>query len=104
MSISLASLGSTLHPASYALRNMAYFSNWIKSLVKRPPSPPISFPTSGFETIEASVVIEEEQRKGFADGDYYPICIGDVLDARYQVVGKLGFGVSSTVWLARDLL
>ncbi|KAJ5352047.1 hypothetical protein N7452_001021 [Penicillium brevicompactum] len=29
--------------------------------------------------------------------------IGDVLNSRYQVVGKLGFGVSSTVWLARDM-
>ncbi|KAJ8060985.1 hypothetical protein OCU04_010063 [Sclerotinia nivalis] len=29
--------------------------------------------------------------------------IGDVLSSRYQVVGKLGFGNSSTVWLARDL-
>lgn len=82
---------------------MAFLWNWVQSLIKRPPSPPISFPTSGFETIEASVLVEEEQRKGFAEGDYYPIAIGEVLDARYQVVGKLGFGVSSTVWLARDL-
>ncbi|KAJ5362017.1 hypothetical protein N7541_002861 [Penicillium brevicompactum] len=29
--------------------------------------------------------------------------IGDALNSRYQVIGKLGFGVSSTVWLARDM-
>ncbi len=29
--------------------------------------------------------------------------ISDDFRARYQVVGKLGFGATSTVWLARDL-
>lgn len=34
---------------------------------------------------------------------YYPVRIGDLFASRYQVVGKLGFGATSTVWLARDL-
>lgn len=39
----------------------------------------------------------------FDAGDYYPVQIGDFYKHdRYQVVGKLGFGVSSTVWLAAD--
>ena len=73
-----------------------------KELLSASPLASDSFPTNGFEIIGESVVVEEE-RKGFADGDYYPVVIGDVLYSRYQVVGKLGFGVSSTVWLARDL-
>jgi hypothetical protein len=29
--------------------------------------------------------------------------IGDVFASSYQVVGKVGFGTTSTVWLARDM-
>lgn len=31
-----------------------------------------------------------------------PIMIGDVIKSRYEIVGKLGYGGFSTVWLARD--
>lgn len=34
---------------------------------------------------------------------YYPISIGEVLNSRYRVVHKLGWGGFSTVWMARDL-
>ena len=62
----------------------------------------IVFPNNGFDIIEEPPVEEEESEK-FSSGDYYPIVIGDLLDSRDQVVGKLGSGVSSTVWLARDM-
>ncbi|KAJ5399741.1 hypothetical protein N7465_010230 [Penicillium sp. CMV-2018d] len=39
----------------------------------------------------------------FKQGQYYPANIGDVLISKYQIIGKLGFGTTSTVWLARDL-
>lgn len=29
--------------------------------------------------------------------------IGDVYYGKYQVLGKLGFGTTATVWLAEDL-
>lgn len=29
---------------------------------------------------------------------------GDVHERKYRIVGKLGYGISSTVWLAHDLL
>jgi hypothetical protein len=35
-------------------------------------------------------------------GIYYPVNVGDVFASKYQVVGKIGFGVTSTVWLAGD--
>ncbi|KAF5623651.1 serine threonine kinase [Fusarium sp. NRRL 25303] len=35
--------------------------------------------------------------------DYYPMGIGQVIHETYQVVAKLGYGTSSTVWLSRDL-
>lgn len=50
--------------------------------------------------------IEEETRKGYAPRNFYPVHIGEVFegrDARYQVIGKLGYGIWSTTWLARDL-
>ncbi|CAG8279482.1 unnamed protein product [Penicillium salamii] len=77
---------------------------WLKSFFQRPPPPwpVIVLPNNGFDIVEEPVV-EEEESEGFSTGDYYPVVIGDVLDSRYQVVGKLGFGVSSTVWLARDM-
>jgi hypothetical protein len=49
-------------------------------------------------------VLEEEFFEQFKKGEYYAVNIGDLLDCdRYQVVGKLGFGRTSSVWLARDL-
>ncbi|KAJ5201990.1 kinase-like domain-containing protein [Penicillium cinerascens] len=34
---------------------------------------------------------------------YYPTRIGEIIKEQYQVVGKLGFGSTSTAWLARDM-
>uniref|UniRef100_A0A2D3V6D5 non-specific serine/threonine protein kinase n=1 Tax=Ramularia collo-cygni TaxID=112498 RepID=A0A2D3V6D5_9PEZI len=53
--------------------------------------------------IPAEEKIEEETLLGYAAKVYYPVRIGQTFQSRYQVVGKLGFGGSSTVWLARDL-
>ncbi|OBT92628.1 hypothetical protein VE01_09818 [Pseudogymnoascus verrucosus] len=61
------------------------------------------FSNTGFKTINASEVLEEEQFADFNMGQYYPVNIGETFNSKYQVVGKLGFGVISTVWLARDL-
>lgn len=34
---------------------------------------------------------------------FYPICVGEVLDGRYLVEHKIGFGGFSTAWMAHDL-
>ncbi|EEH04351.1 protein kinase [Histoplasma capsulatum G186AR] len=81
---------------------MTSLLRWAKATFRRVPSPPLCFPTSGFETVSGSE-LEEERFEAFKKGQYYPINIGDVLSSRYQIIGKLGFGVTSTVWLARDL-
>ncbi|KAK4149514.1 kinase-like domain-containing protein [Chaetomidium leptoderma] len=47
--------------------------------------------------------IEEETLPDYLPERFYPVRIGEVLASRYQVVGKLGYGTTSTVWLARDL-
>ncbi|KAI3161482.1 hypothetical protein DTO012A9_8978 [Penicillium roqueforti] len=64
---------------------------------------PLNFTNQNFTRIPTSHAIEEETIPGYVAGRYYPTRIGEILKDRYQVVGKLGFGVSSTVWLARDM-
>ncbi|KAL5339932.1 kinase-like protein [Aspergillus crustosus] len=64
---------------------------------------PLIFPTSGFETFEPAIPLEEETLPDYLAERYYPVRLGEVFNSRYQVVTKLGFGSSSTVWLCRDL-
>lgn len=62
---------------------------------------PLTFPNSGFESI--SEKIEEETLPTYDAKKYYPAQLGQIINERYQIVGKLGYGVTSTVWLCRDL-
>ncbi|KAJ6149183.1 hypothetical protein N7471_000382 [Penicillium samsonianum] len=64
---------------------------------------PLNFTNPNFTRISTTQAIEEETIPGYVAGRYYPTRIGEILKDRYQVVGKLGFGASSTVWLARDM-
>ncbi|EKM75278.1 hypothetical protein AGABI1DRAFT_123298 [Agaricus bisporus var. burnettii JB137-S8] len=64
----------------------------------------LDFSNGRFERIRASQLIEEENLPDYLATRYYPVRIGNVLASRYQVVGKLGYGATSTVWMARDLL
>lgn len=64
---------------------------------------PKVFPTIGFETVPADEPIEEEELPNYKPERYYPVLIGQVLQDRYQITGKLGFGGGSTVWACRDL-
>ena len=38
----------------------------------------------------------------YVRGGFHPVHLGDIFDDRYRVFQKLGFGVFSTIWLARD--
>ncbi|KJZ71926.1 hypothetical protein HIM_08682 [Hirsutella minnesotensis 3608] len=64
---------------------------------------PHEFPSSGFEIIDPRQKVEEERLPFYKQDDYYPMRIGDVIKNRYQIVAKLGYGTSSTVWLSHDL-
>ena len=46
---------------------------------------------------------ETEELVRYLSGSFYPIRIGDVLEDTYRIEHKLGYGESSTVWLARDI-
>ncbi|PYI20349.1 kinase domain protein [Aspergillus violaceofuscus CBS 115571] len=45
---------------------------------------------------------EEERLPFYKPQQFYPVHVGEILNTRYQVVGKLGYGSYSTVWLCRD--
>lgn len=47
--------------------------------------------------------LEEEALPGYDADEFYPVHIGDVLNGKYQVLGKPGYGTSSTVWLGRGV-
>lgn len=44
-----------------------------------------------------------ERLKHYEMGGLCPITLDQVLNKRYKVFDKLGFGAYSTVWLARDV-
>jgi serine/threonine-protein kinase SRPK3 len=82
---------------------MGSLFKFARTVARRVPSPPMRFPTTGFDLISDAQPFDEEQFDGLKRGLYYPVNIEDVFASKYQVVGKLGCGVISTVWLARDL-
>lgn len=73
-----------------------------RSIFGRPLSPVRPFPQLGI-LLDANSKFEEEKLRGYAPQHFYPVKIGDILRSQYQVVGKLGYGSNSTVWLCRDL-
>ncbi|KAI9842414.1 MAG: hypothetical protein M1837_007159 [Sclerophora amabilis] len=67
-------------------------------------SAPRLTPSSGFHVIESGQKVEEERLAWYKPTQFYPVRTGEVFNSRYQVVGKLGYGAYSTVWLCRDLV
>ncbi|EFR00913.1 CMGC protein kinase [Nannizzia gypsea CBS 118893] len=53
--------------------------------------------------LAANELVDEEICPGYNPNKFYPARPGDVLDNRYQILVKVGWGVSSTVWFARDM-
>ncbi|XRM45840.1 hypothetical protein ABZX51_008914 [Aspergillus tubingensis] len=82
---------------------MSRFPSSLMRTVTSQGLPPRQFPTSGYVTLDPLDKIEEETLPFYKPENYYPVFIGEVFGSRYQVVSKLGYGTSSTVWLCRDL-
>lgn len=47
--------------------------------------------------------IEEGKIPGYDPKRFLPVNPGDLLNSRYKILVKLGWGTSSTVWLAQDI-
>ena len=69
----------------------------------RPPSEPRAFPSQGFGVVAEDKPFEEENLPDYQADHFYPARLGQIFNDRYQTVAKLGYGSSSTLWLARDL-
>ncbi|KAJ0416883.1 kinase-like domain-containing protein [Aspergillus carlsbadensis] len=62
-----------------------------------------TFPTTGFSFIDSERCFEEEEIPDYQANRFYPVELGQIVQDRYQIIAKFGFGSSSTTWLARDL-
>ncbi|KAK1764038.1 hypothetical protein QBC33DRAFT_562095 [Phialemonium atrogriseum] len=51
---------------------------------------------------QPDVAVEKEIMPGYDAKHFHPTNPGDALDGRYKVLAKLGWGASSTVWLAKE--
>jgi serine/threonine-protein kinase SRPK3 len=67
-------------------------------------SPPRQPPTTGFEVLDNTYLLEEESFSWYDPEAFYPVQIGEIFQSKYQVLGKLGYGSVSTAWLCRDLV
>ena len=69
----------------------------------RPPATqivaPRRFSTTGFTIIPSSEKVEEENWAWYTPRSFYPVHIGDVLHSKYQVLYKLGYGTTATIWM-----
>ena len=84
---------------------MAPIIRWGRRFIQRPPSPPRQLTGSQFfRTVNSTQLIEEETLPYYKAEQFYPVRIGEIFNSIYQVIGKLGYGAYSTVWLCRDLL
>lgn len=52
----------------------------------------------------SNYTLSEENLARYCPGGYHPVRIGDRFsNGKYEVISKLGYGLYSTVWLARDI-
>lgn len=70
------------------------------SVLYRQPWPISSVSAS---RLDPTIPIEEEKTPNYNPARFYTVHLGQVLNGRYQIATKLGYGAHSTVWLARDL-
>ncbi|KAH7881847.1 kinase-like domain-containing protein [Phlebopus sp. FC_14] len=76
--------------------------SWLKEFVRRSFSPTsLSAPRLG-PVKTSSARLEEQIVPGYRPDIFFPIELGKTYHDRYHVLSKLGYGVESTVWLARD--
>ena len=55
------------------------------------------------EVVSSAKPIEEETQPRYKPDAFYPAKLGEMLNDRYKMVAKLGYGMTATVWLCKDL-
>ncbi|KAK7216474.1 hypothetical protein V2G26_004477 [Clonostachys chloroleuca] len=61
-----------------------------------------SIPSSKHRVQDPNAPVEEERYQFYDPKIFYPARIGEKLGGKYRLVSKLGWGTTSTVWLARE--
>ncbi len=92
-----------LRPATNLLVRLKSTSAHLRSASQLRDVVPRVFPTTGFTIIPVSETVEEEHWAWYKPHSFYPVRIGDVLHSKYQVLYKLGYGTTFTIWMCRDL-
>jgi hypothetical protein len=52
--------------------------------------------------LPANTLLEEEENRDYDPKRFYPARVGGTIQ-KYQIVSKLGWGTTSTVWLAKEI-
>jgi hypothetical protein len=55
------------------------------------------------KSLPLDVPVDEETIPGYDPKNFYHPDPGDILDHRYKLKAKIGWGTSSTVWIAQDI-
>ena len=68
---------------------------------------PIQLPPAGPSfSLPQHQIVDEEKWPGYKENakHFYPARPGEILNNQFQLLTKLGWGVGSTVWLARNMM
>ncbi|RMZ92248.1 hypothetical protein DV736_g542, partial [Chaetothyriales sp. CBS 134916] len=55
------------------------------------------------DIISSAKPLEEETLPKYNPDNFYPVRLGEVLSDQYKILAKLGYGMTATVWLAKNL-
>lgn len=95
---SISKLSHISHTKTYAFQDNHSRHLWLyrrRNVASRSHVTPLSLPTE--------VPVDEETIPGYHPKNFYYSHPGDMLDDRYELKAKIGWGTSSTVWLAQDI-
>ncbi|KAL3449833.1 kinase-like domain-containing protein [Aspergillus insuetus] len=71
---------------------------YLRRIIQSVPCKPFS-PLA--KLLPAANLVEEEHTPYYRPQPFYPVRLCEILNNRYQVAAKIGWGTSSTMWLAR---
>ncbi|PIG81996.1 protein kinase domain protein [Aspergillus arachidicola] len=77
-----------------------FVAMYLKRIIQSVPCKPLPIPAKLLPTAD---LVEEEHTPHYEPRHFYPVRLYEILNNRYQIAAKIGWGTSSTVWLARDL-
>lgn len=74
-----------------------------RKMFSRPSTPPDKSPWEDEDFRFVTNGTACEWGEAYHPGGYHPVHLGDVIQERYRIIRKVGWGQYSTVWLAVDM-